>query len=114
MGTGLALQLSVLQNLHCSGVVLVDEWASFYLLCEQLYLVAVPLHHSIRPIYRNAERTRQRVPQMFVPPAELAVEVVACVGFTTLVDTPRPVRLHLSVDHLGHALVGRCPVMVTA
>jgi hypothetical protein len=51
---------------------------------------------------------------VFVPSAELTVEVVARVTFAALVDASRPVRLHGGVDHLGHALVGRRPIVVAA
>ncbi len=51
---------------------------------------------------------------MFVPPAELAIEIVALIAFTALVDASRSLRLHLAIDHLGHALVGSRPVVISA
>ena len=78
---------------------------------DQLHLVAVRLYDGVGLLDGGAQGVSKRLPEIFVPPAELAVEVVA---LAALVDAPGSVRLQLRVDHLRHPLIGSRPVAISA
>jgi hypothetical protein len=81
---------------------------------DQLHLVAVRLYDGVGLLDGGAQGVSERLPEIFVSPAELAVEVVAGVALAALVDAPGSVRLQRGVDHLRHPLIGSRPVAISA